>query len=123
MDERRRYIRIDESLKISYRVVSPPDGWGNSTSMNISEGGISFPIDQRLLPGLILDLRVNLSGSMEPIEATGEVIWINNRTTAQFPYVVGVKFVKIDLRGRDRIYYHIHRRIDEGKPSDIGWIE
>ncbi len=126
MSERRQTIRINESFKITYKVISPPDGWGNSVSMNISKGGIALPIDHRLIPGVVLDLQIKLIENTNPIEATGEVVWIKenpSKNEAEFPYLVGIKFINIDLRDRDRIYYYIEKRLSEKPSSQMKRLE
>ena len=131
MKDHRQHLRINESIGIAYKVVSPPDGRGGSNSMDISEGGISFPIDQRLLPGIIIRLEVALSGAVRPIEVTGEVMWVRERDSSsdnseddqEYPYLIGLKFIKIDLRDRDRIYYYIHKKMGNKKSGDLKWLK
>jgi c-di-GMP-binding flagellar brake protein YcgR len=125
MKERREYIRIDESFRITYRVISPPHSKaGDSTGVNISEGGISFPSSQELCPGFILELGISFRKTMEPIVATGEVTWVTERDDPKYPHMLGIKFIQITPRDKDRIYYHIHKRMEEkGPPSDIQWID
>lgn len=122
MGERRKQIRVSDSLKIKYKVISPPDGFGGALSINISEGGISFPIDKTLIPGVVLDLEIILKDSPRPIEATGEVVWIRQRDDENFPFTVGIKFLKVNPRDRDRVYYHIHKRDERLKSGDVEWL-
>ena len=107
MQEQRKDIRVDGSVKISYRVISPPDGWGNAVTINISKGGIALPTDHTLLPGVVLELKIDLLNNTDPINATAEVVWVKEKINNTMPYTIGLKFLNISLRDRDRIYYYI----------------
>ena len=128
-NERRKFKRKNSDFVVSYKVISPPDGNGNATGIDISEAGISLPIRSLLCPGIILELEFNLGVSRESIVTTGEVIWVKERNDENFPYIIGIKFINIATRDKDRIYYHIHREAErktkqgEGEPPGVGWIE
>jgi len=123
MDEHRKNVRINDSFKISYKVISPPDGWGNTVSINISRGGIAIPINHALLPGIILELKIDLLNNTELINATGEIVWIKEKDNSEFPYVAGLKFIDINLRDRDRIHHYISKKSEEKLQADIKWLE
>lgn len=122
--ERRQFIRVKENLDLQYKIISPPDGEGDATSLNISEGGISFPVNQQLLPGLVLEISIKFPGSEEEVDITGEVVWVKKSDTHNFPFVVGLRFINISPEDRDRIYYYVHKKLEQtDKTDDIGWIE
>lgn len=124
MKEHREYLRITNSFRIKYWVISPPGGGaGDSASIDISEGGISIPTSQRLFPGVILELEIYFQKTVNPVGATAEVIWVKDTKNKELPYIMGLKFIKITLRDRDRIYYCIHKLIEKEGRSDIGWID
>jgi len=123
MQEQRKNIRVDGPVKISYRVISPPDGWGDSVTINISKGGIALPADHTLLPGVVLELKIDLLNNTEPINATAEVVWVNKKTNTVMPYIIGLKFLNINLRDRDRIYYYISKKSEEKHKNNMKWIE
>jgi len=123
MDERRKDLRVQDSFKISYKVISPPDGWGNATGMDISTGGISLPVNQGILPGVILSLQINFIDNSPTINATAEVIWVKETQRKELPYTIGIKFLNIQQHDRDRICYHTNKRTEEGKPSGVDWIK
>ncbi len=123
MDEHRKSVRIDDSFKISYKVVSPPDGWGDTTSINISSEGIAIPINSTLLPGIILELEIVIADNTEPIKATGEIVWIKKRNSGGFQYTAGLKFVHIDSSSHDRIRRYINRRTGKKSQTNVKWLE
>jgi len=123
MQEQRKDIRVDDSVKISYKVISPPDGWGDALTMNISKGGIALPTDHTLLPGVVLELKIDLLNNTDLIHATAEVVWIKKKNNVTMPYTIGLKFIDISLRDRDRIYYYISKKSEEKHKNNMRWIE
>jgi len=123
MKEQRKSIRVNDSLKINYKVISPPDGWGNAVTMNISKGGIALPTDHTLLPGVVLELKIDLLNNTDPIYATGEVVWVKKKNTTVVPYVIGLKFINISLRDRDRVYYYISKKSEGKHRGNMEWLE
>ncbi|UCC95945.1 MAG: PilZ domain-containing protein [Candidatus Omnitrophota bacterium] len=124
MRERRQYVRLSEALKIVYKIVNPPpDGQSGSFTENISGGGIRFAVKQRLKRGLVLSLEIYLPGFVEPIVATGEVVWVHRKEDLELPYSVGIKFITIDLVDRGKILSYIRQKIVENKSPEISWID
>ena len=123
MQEQRKDIRVDGSVKISYRVISPPDGWGNAVTINISKGGIALPTDHTLLPGVVLELKIDLLNNTDPINATAEVVWVKEKINNTMPYTIGLKFLNISLRDRDRIYYYISKKSEGKQRNNMKWLE
>jgi c-di-GMP-binding flagellar brake protein YcgR len=118
MQERRQHIRISKFLTISYEVLDQFIK-GGSRSKNISGGGLCMPLIQRLKPGTLLKLEIRLVEFSKPIVATGKVIWLSEKREAQFPFIGGVEFVKIDLGDLNRIRRHIAKE----SQSDIALLE
>ncbi len=119
MKERRGYIRVNEAFNINYQVISPPDGGGISGTTNVSKGGISFPTDRLLVPGIILKLKIDLLKGGEPIDATGEVVWVKETDGEKFPYMIGIRFVRIELHNQDRIFHLINKKAQENESPDV----
>jgi c-di-GMP-binding flagellar brake protein YcgR len=118
VEERRQYIRIKRSVVVSYRIVKQFLGSGSRTK-DICAGGICLPVFQMLEPHTILDLEISLPDSINPIKATAEIVWVGKREDAQFPFEAGMKFLKIDLSGRDKIFNYVTRE----SQKEIKWIE
>ena len=127
MRERREYIRLSDSLKIIYRVVTTPPGDAGSISKNIGGGGICFPVKHNLSRGDTLKLEVHLPELAEPIVSTVEVAWVHTKTDIEkdkeFLYVMGVKFIDIDPLDRGKILSYIRESITSGKQQKIEWID
>jgi len=121
MAEHREHIRINASLMISHRLLKESYRTG-SRSKDISEGGICFPSHRRIEPETNLELEIHISEFKKPIIATGVVVWICNRDDAKYPYLVGVKFIKIKLLDRRKLQYYISTKSKEGISKDIKWV-
>jgi len=95
MDERRKYIRIDNSLSVSYRVLK---GYltSSSRSRNISEGGICLPINHKFDPGVVLALKIQILEWDISIRAVGELVWVKKLKDETFTFLTGIKFIQID---------------------------
>jgi len=118
MQEHRQYIRINRSLVVSYRLINQLIGIG-ILSKNVSGGGICLPVFQRLEPHAILELDIHLSDSVKLAKIIGEVIWIRERDDVQFPFEIGIKFIKINPSVRDKISDFISKHNHE----EIQWID
>ena len=123
MKERREYIRLGDSLKIMYKIISPPGAQRGGYTEDISGGGIRFSLDHYLKVGTVVELSLSIPEQESPIQATGEVVWLREKKDMKAPYSVGIKFIKIDPFERGKILNYIRRRVTENKPVDIKWID
>jgi c-di-GMP-binding flagellar brake protein YcgR len=121
MEEQRKYIRLPDSLIIGYRVVNSFLR-SSSRSKDISEGGVCLSSFQRFDRGVVLELKIQLPEFIEPIIVVGEVKWLRETGDAQLPFLLGVKFIKIDPRERDKLCEHIHR-VSQDKKEEKNNIE
>jgi len=118
--ERRQHERKDLPFSINYKAISPPGGHGKTTGIDISEGGISLPVDHILCPGIILELGITIGGSADLIVTTGEIVWVKGQDDEKYPYAIGIKFINISIRDHDRVNYHIHRKNEQNNPPGVG---
>ncbi|MBL7131678.1 MAG: PilZ domain-containing protein [Candidatus Omnitrophica bacterium] len=120
MKERRQYIRISKFLEVTYRIA---DGFlrSGSRSIDVSGRGIRLPTFQRLEPRTILELEIRLLESRKSIVATGEVAWLREKRGKQFPYEIGIKFIKIAPIDCE-ILNNFCKRFEENL-TDIGQID
>jgi hypothetical protein len=103
MDERRKEVRLDKFLSISYR-ISKGLLRSSSRSRNVSQAGICLPVFQHLDPGVILDMEINVQEYEKPILASGEIIWIKaNPGNRQYPFEAGIRILNIDSLGKNEI--------------------
>jgi len=122
MKERRKYIRIAESLIVGYRLLKELRGVTTS-SKDISEGGMRMPILHKIKAGFFLELDIYLSEHSKPIMAVGEIIWVNEKKGQKFPFEAGIKFTKINPTALGKLRCYIRRVCEEKNLTNIGWIE
>lgn len=118
MEERRKYVRIDNSLSVSYRVLKSYLT-SSSHSRNISEGGISLPINHKFDPGVVLALKIQIIEWDISIKAVGEVVWIKELKDAAFTFLTGIKFIEIDPEGYAKLRKYIIKLNQVTKPVKI----
>jgi len=105
-EERRRYVRISDSLKINYRIATYALR-SNCRSADISEGGIRFNLYQKLEIGATLKLEIYLKDSAEPLSAIGRVAWTKETPGKEYPFEAGIEFNVFAPSFRSEIKNHI----------------
>lgn len=88
-DDRRRDIRHDIKLNVNY---SHGDTYLYSKSSNLSEMGIFLVSDTPLAAGTTIQLRFDTHHGTNPIEVSGEVVWIDPGS-ATAPGGMGIRFI------------------------------
>ena len=111
MEEKRKYIRVDDTIKVWFRIIEPPAGHGTSLSKNISEGGIALLTNQQLEKGTVLELWINLKEMANPIIATGKVAWLKDNYSDKHPFLVGIKFIKISPSDYDKFKNYLRKKL------------
>ncbi len=96
MTDNRKYIRINKSSEVSYKILRKFMKSGTRSS-NISIGGICLPTVQRLNPGTFLELEISFVEIESIVKAVGEIIWINEKKQGESPFEIGIKFIDISL--------------------------
>jgi len=91
MIERRKFIRIPRSTKISYKISNSPK-IKSSVTRNISQGGISFLADEFIPKGTILKLEFALEEFT--YDDFAKVIWVMEEAAGN-QYEVGAEFMTI----------------------------
>jgi uncharacterized protein (TIGR02266 family) len=90
-------------------------------SGNVSSGGIFLITQEPYKPGTKLRIRFNLPDDPQAIEAEGEVVWWRaRRENPERPPGMGVQFLRIDARARERIREFVHQQVEAGniEPED-----
>lgn len=111
MEERRKFVRLDTRLKVSYTVV-PAGQVQEAKTRNISEGGVCIFTDSEMDSGTQLAMTIHLPDRPTPIQCIAEVMWNE-------PYEVigkglryrcvesGVRFVEISPEDLEAIKQHV----------------
>jgi len=115
MQEQRRFVRLaPPSIGVTYRVVGREAEETVQAAKDISQGGVRFPVSERLPQGARLELELALPVEESPIQAQVEVIWCA-RFHGNGPYEVGCRFIQIDPLDRGKIIRHIHEALKQRK--------
>jgi PilZ domain. len=105
-EERRRFMRLNVSCEVGYKVLSPkPPKAGLTKTRNISAGGICLIAEEKLNPGAVLELNFNLPEQKPAIKATGKVVWVKPFKIAseQEHFDCGVEFSVINQQDQNKI--------------------
>ena len=112
-EHKRRYIRVDFIADIKVQLIGSKSKIGvlNTTSKNLSAGGIlfesKFPIDIDTK----VQLRIPTGTADEPLVVTGDVVRIEKFNSRQ--YDVGISFLGIDHAARNKLSKCIRKCIGE----------
>ena len=104
MEERRKFVRLDTTVKIRYKVLQPTNSNNDSNSRDISTGGVKIEVKEPIKPNTVLWLEINLPSEAGPLQAKGEVIWQEKISAAENSgYEMGIKFLEMDVNDRSRL--------------------
>ncbi len=102
----RKYFRLKEELSV-YRCPVKYLFEHNALSEDISEGGICLLAGFKMEIGEKVDLNIYLPELKEPINAGAEVVRRNETNDPVYPYLMGLKFVRISREAKEQILRHI----------------
>jgi c-di-GMP-binding flagellar brake protein YcgR len=109
--QRRNFVRLDSNLSLVFNIISDElDEAGKplkGLTLDISGGGTRFESNLSLPEGIVLEMNINLP-RIGTVSALGKVV----RTTAtknsvKKHYIIGVQFMIIEEKERDKIIRYI----------------
>jgi len=111
MEERRRFVRLDTRLEVTYTVL-PGTHARQAVTKDIGGGGICFFADSELKPGDRLQVTMKLPGREQPANFTAEVIWcepyeVIGKAGRQRSIEVGVRFLEIAPQDQEAVMQHV----------------
>ena len=111
MEERRRFVRLDTRLPVTYRVLPAPEST-QSVTKDIGGSGICVFLSEPLRPGTRLQIDIELPDQERPLLFTGEVVWceqyeIISKTQRERSVEAGVKFLQIAPQDQDAIMRYV----------------
>lgn len=115
--DRRKTPRISIEIDVLYEVLSGNTAAKHaSMSRNIGLGGIGLTLNEKLLPGTVLSLQLNIPQSQRPISTQVEIVWVkeifkkNSAQKGQRLFGAGIKFTKIGPGDESALSSFINRR-------------
>ena len=74
--ERRKSVRIDTACDVLYEIAAQTKSTQHSSvTRNISVGGINLALSEKLFPGTILKIQLNIPGG-SALFVQGKVVWV-----------------------------------------------
>jgi c-di-GMP-binding flagellar brake protein YcgR len=112
--ERRKYPRLEKGEYVFYQVED-----NQRTELGITEdisaGGLRFETDKELFPSSIITLEIYESADIDKqlifsMSVLAKVVWTRKMSLAE-KYEVGVKFMEIMKKDRNRIRKYIDQKL------------
>ena len=86
------------------RGASPVEERLTGHAYDISEGGVRVELDEPLLAGANLNLRLSLPGEQHAVCVTGDVVWVNDTEDDPGPRRMALRFTSFPQQAdRDRL--------------------
>lgn len=111
MEERRRFVRLDTRLSVTYQVL-PSSQAKQSVTKDIGGGGICVFLSEPLQERTQLRVEIVLPDRPQPITFMGEVVWceqydIIGKSQQHRSIMAGVRFLNIKPDDQDAIMQHV----------------
>ncbi len=111
MEERRKFVRLDTRLDISYTEL-PQTALRHTVTKDVGGGGICLFAEKPMTPGTQLQVSMKLPDREQPVHFTAEVVWneeyeVIGKTQRQRAVEVGVRFVEISPQDQEAVMRHV----------------
>jgi hypothetical protein len=112
--ERRKIIRLPDSLVVRHRPFGSKTDKERSVSKNLSSHGIALPIGHRMSQDAVLEMEILIPTQILPVFALGEIVWMKEEwENARRLYDVGIRITDIDEFDEERIQTYLQKRAKE----------
>jgi len=117
MSDLRKYLRLDTSFDVLFHVLTEKQGSeGRAQALDAGAGGVKIFTDKKLSKGTQLNLSFFIGNEKQDSEvsAVGEVVWVRELKVGGQElnrYEVGLQFVKIETKDRDKIFKYVYKRL------------
>jgi hypothetical protein len=112
-EHKRRYIRVDFIANIQVQIVDPNNKIGTleTTSKNLSAGGILFESKYPIYIDTKVQLRIPTGIADEPLVVVGDVVRIEKFSSGK--YDIGISFLGVNNAARSELSKCIRKCIEE----------
>lgn len=108
MQERRRYVRLNIPLELSYTLKGKEKIWHKTITKNISPIGARFTINQPLPKGTVLDIEVKIPTRSEPIPAQAKLVWSKEEVGQEKDvYDAGFELIHVSEDGKNAFFQYL----------------
>ena len=99
--ERRRFVRLDMSAGVNYRVLESLRDHIKSYTKNVSEKGIMISLSERLEPNTLLEINIKFPDDTKPICGIGKIVWIKrNPHSKDFDAGIDITYIRNEDKAR-----------------------
>jgi c-di-GMP-binding flagellar brake protein YcgR len=112
MEDKRNFPRLSASVEVGYTLLKDAADKKTTYTKNISAGGICLIVYEKIEPGSILALKLQLPDVQKTIEVQGKVVWTSHFTIdsdQRDRYDLGIEFNEIDESLRQRISQYVFK--------------
>ena len=122
MEERRRFVRLDLKVEVSYWVLTSTDPLQTETT-NMSGGGLCLMLNEPLPPRTPLAIEVRLPNRDRPVTCVGEVVWCEwvppkGDVPPHRSVEIGVQFLKIDPEDHEALLHYVRSELSPKSPVE-----
>ncbi|NQT75485.1 MAG: PilZ domain-containing protein [Candidatus Omnitrophica bacterium] len=97
MREKRRFIRFDITLKVTYAAQKAPRAEKTGIVKDVSAGGMQLLTEEKLETGSRLELKMIIPEALNPVHLNGTVLWSRDVSEGKkISYSAGIEFGKIE---------------------------
>ena len=108
MQERRKYVRLNIPLEVSYSLQGKEDTRYKSITKNISAGGARFAIEEELPKGAVLNLNIKIPIKSEPIPIKAKIVWTKKESgQGKNIYDTGLEFIHIPEESKGDFFQYL----------------
>lgn len=105
MQERRRYVRLNIPLEVSYSIQGKEAAQYKAITKNISPNGARFFLEKDLPKGTVLNLNIKIPTRGEPIPIKARIVWSKKEMQQEKSfYDAGFEFSEIPEESK-RIFF------------------
>ena len=108
MKERRKYVRINIPLEVSYGLQGKQGVYYKSVTKNISANGARFCIEEELPKGTVLDIAIKIPTKPQPIPIKARIVWTKKQSEqGKDVYDSGFEIVEIDESCKSEFFQYL----------------
>jgi len=108
MQERRRYVRLNIPLEVSYSIPGREAVRRKSITKDVSPNGARFAVEEELPKGTVLDINIKIPTSLKPIPIKARIVWSKKESgQGKNTYDAGFEFVQIPEESKQKLFQYL----------------
>lgn len=109
MQERRKYVRLNMPLEVSYTIEGKEDTPHKSITKNISPNGARFTVEEELSKGTVLNIEIRIPTKDEPIHIKAKIVWSKKESEQEGKksYDTGFEFIQIPEESKQEFFQYL----------------